>query len=385
MRVAWFRPRTIDHADPFDDTHALITALRTAGHHLDVITAPLAHEFVWQHARRPYDASVFELDDDKEYTYVWPYLMHFGGVVFLRRLTLHDSRATRLSLENRPGDYEAEFRFSEGNVLPHGAMNWLHARWPMLRVPVEAASMVVMPFMGVAGELQRQYPGKRIGYAPIAVAPVDRSAVTAASGNVTFGLLSRDDRPPIRNAMARAVDTGSRVTLVVADDPLTLAARADVVLSLQWPWEGAPLFDAVTAMAAAKPVVALETRGTADWPALDPQTWQPRALSDADPIAVTIDTRQEEHRLLLTFRRLAADAAMRERLGNAAFAWWQSHVSPGAAAAAWERVLFEAAAMQPPGRPDGWPDHLDADGSERARALLGEMDVSVDFFDDRAR
>jgi hypothetical protein len=248
-------------------------------------------------------------------------------------------------------------------------------------VPVNAASIVVVPCAGATVELKRQYSDTPVRYAPLAVAPIDRIAGTDSGGHVTFGLLSRDDRPSIRNALARAVETGSQAAIIVADDPMTLAARADVILSLQWPWHGAPLFDALTAMAAAKPVVALETRGTADWPALDPQTWQARALSKADPIAVTIDTRQEEHRLLLTFRRLAADAAMRGRLGRAAFHWWQVHAAPPVAATTWEQVLAEAAGMRTPQRPAGWPAHLDADGSERARTLLAEMGVSVDFLE----
>jgi hypothetical protein len=72
---------------------------------------------------------------------------------------------------------------------------------------------------------------------------------------------------------------------------------------------------------------------------------------------------------------------MRGRLGRAAFHWWQVHAAPPVAAATWERVLAEAAGMQAPRRPADWPAHLDTDGGERARTLLADMGVSVDFLE----
>jgi hypothetical protein len=78
-------------------------------------------------------------------------------------------------------------------------------------------------------------------------------------------------------------------------------------------------------MSAHKPLIVLETTSTADWPALDPQTWQPRGFTLDPPIVVSIDPRDEEHSLMLAIRRLSNDAALRQRLADAAYAWATSH------------------------------------------------------------
>jgi hypothetical protein len=82
---------------------------------------------------------------------------------------------------------------------------------------------------------------------------------------------------------------------------------------------------------------------------------------------------------MLAIRRLATDAALRERLGRAGNEWWRANATPAHAAEAWESVLAEAATANAPPRPADWPPHLDADGTERARELLGEIGVTVDF------
>jgi hypothetical protein len=97
------------------------------------------------------------------------------------------------------------------------------------------------------------------------------------------------------------------------------------------------------------------------------------------PIVVTIDPRDEEHSLMLAMRRLASDATLRDRLGRAAHAWWQTHATPAHAAAAWNQILEEAASLAPPARPSDWPKHLGADGTELARAILDEFGLTSDL------
>ena len=94
-------------------------------------------------------------------------------------------------------------------------------------------------------------------------------------------------------------------------------------------------------MAAGKPVVVLETAGTADWPALDPQTWQPRGPGTDAPVVVSVDPLDEEHSLGLVLARLSTDASLRTRLGTAAKAWWKSHATPEHATTAWTAILRE--------------------------------------------
>src|SRR5438034_1152015 len=72
------------------------------------------------------------------------------------------------------------------------------------------------------------------------------------------------------------------------------------------------------------------------------------------------------------------DAALREQLGRAGHAWWQRHATPAHAAAAWSQILQEAATLAPPPRPDDWPAQLGADGTELARAILGEFGLTSD-------
>jgi hypothetical protein len=120
---------------------------------------------------------------------------------------------------------------------------------------------------------------------------------------------------------------------------------------------------------------------TGDWPALDPQTWQPRdSLAHEAPIAVTIDPRDEEHSLALTMRRLAADREMRDGLGRAARTWWASHATPRHAASAWNEILGEATTLSAPARPATWPAHLGADGTELTRGILNEFGLTSDLF-----
>lgn len=150
----------------------------------------------------------------------------------------------------------------------------------------------------------------------------------------------------------------------------------DVVVALEWPVTGTALTTALAGMAAGKAVVAFETEATADWPALNPQTWRPR---DAGvPIIVSIDPRDEQHSLKLAMQRLSTDAALREQLGAAARRWWKTHATVDHAVQAWEAILAEARTLPPPSRSAEW--EAPEDGTARAREILGEFGVSVDLF-----
>lgn len=99
------------------------------------------------------------------------------------------------------------------------------------------------------------------------------------------------------------------------------------------------------------------------------------AASEA-PIAVTIDPRDEEHSLMLAIRRLSSDGALRERLGEAAHAWWKSHATPAHAAATWNQILEEAVRLSPPPRPDDWPKQFAEDGTGLAREILSDFGLA---------
>ena len=154
--------------------------------------------------------------------------------------------------------------------------------------------------------------------------------------------------------------------------------EADVIVAMSWPQADEPT-PILAAMAAGKAVVVFEAEPTAGWPALDPQTWQPRGWTHERPILVSVDPRDEEHSLSLALRRLASDSALRHALGTSAHEWWLRNATVDHAARAWRSILGDAASLASPPRPGGWPSHLTADGTERARAILGDFAASVDF------
>jgi hypothetical protein len=374
MRLAWFCPSDAESTAP------LRTALALTGD-LDVYTLSNAHDFVWHHFRNPYEVCVFELDNTAAHAFIWPYLVHYGGVLLLWSPTLHDSRARALLAAGRRDDYAAEFLFSEGH--PPGRrqrMTAITGDWPMLRVPLTMAHATVVPCRALADALRDEYAPARIVYAPLVAEEHPRRPTPRSSSSaVVFGMLASDRVEIAGRALIRAQGLGANASLVIQPSAEQVLATADVVVTLAWSSrnQGRPSHPA---FAAGIPVIALETICSADWPSLDPQTWRPRGASTDRPIAVTVDLRDEEHSLAVAMRRLAADAALRSELGEHARAWSRAHESAPVAVDAWQRLLHEAARIEPPPRPPDWPDHFTADGTGEARAILAQFGATVDLF-----
>jgi hypothetical protein len=129
----------------------------------------------------------------------------------------------------------------------------------------------------------------------------------------------------LHRALARACRAGAAAALAADGPPDLVLQEADVLVSLAWPVTNERPWSVLAAMAARKPVIVLETTATAEWPALDPQTWRPRGFGTDPPIVVSLDPRDEEHSLVLAIQRLSNDGALRARLGNAAHAWATQH------------------------------------------------------------
>jgi len=368
MRLAWFRETPLDAADPLDDTAALIAELSST-HVIDVVTEAEAHDFVWRHALQPWDLCVYELDDTRAHEFVWAYLLTYPGAVLLKNPHVHRGWGGSLSREGRLDDYMATFRFDERA-----------RRVPPLQVPLYASRSVIVAHAALASELQDANPGARIRFAPLGAASVEVATPRPREPRALRVAATGDRVAPLERAAARARAAGAEIEPITAEAGAPLLHDCDVVVHLAWPPFERTHTTALAAMAAGKALVILESDATADWPAIDPQTWLPRdAFGDTQPIAVTIDPRDEEHSLMQALRRLAADREQRERLGQSAQAWWHEHATPQHAAAAWLPVLEEAARLAPPARPAGWPAHLDADGTELARAILDEFHVRTDL------
>jgi hypothetical protein len=354
-----------------------------AVHDLDIYTRARAHDFVSTHFRSPYELCVFELNNTAAHAFIWPYLLQYSGMLLLASATLHDSRACALAAAGRGDDYAAEFSFNEGHTTRRmrSALRAPNGSWPMLRVPLAAARLTAVPNLALADMLRDRFPHARIAYAPLPVRPADaRRRPTDAAAAVRFGIRAGDRVEVARRALTRAQALGAAAELIVHASTDRVLREADVALDLCWPPGSDTQQVARNALAAGIPLTALETIFTADWPVLDPQTWHPRGRSADQPIAVTIDPRDEEHSLVLAMRRLSADSALRVELGEAAYAWMQAHEGITLALEAWQRLLQEAVQLDPPPRPDDWPAHLTADGTERARAMLAEFGVTIDLF-----
>jgi hypothetical protein len=384
MRLAWFRPDT----DP-GDLGAVIDGLRDT-HDVHLVDARAAHDFVWQSAQGAFDLCLYELDDTAAHQYIWPYLLHYPGVLVLRTISLHDGRARALAHQHRDADRDAEMAFADGAGRTDAPWPLVRGSWSTWRVPVLASRVTAVADDGLAATITRDCPGARVVRVPAGVSDPRRGATAAAPrdpGAPLRVLVCEDGSPgTVERAARRAREAGARldVTRTAAADPRAVL-DADVVVATRWPSLGRPLLAALLGAAAGNAVVVAEIESTASWPALDPQTWQPRALvtgvaAPAPPMAISIDPRDEEHSLVLALTRLASDASLRATLGSAARAWWAEHATVAHAVEAWRRLLAEAAMLPAPPRPAGWPPHLDADGSELMLATLetfGQEDVTL--------
>ena len=336
LRIAWFRHIDTDSTDPFDGTPALIDDLRRT-HDIDVIVEANAHDFVWQQLQRPWDLCVFELDNTRAHQFIWGYLPNYPGVVLLHSIDV-----------------------------------------PNLRVAILASRAAVVADRGLADRLQARFPSANVRYAPAFVGRA-KSDDPAATGSVRFAVYDRRVRGGhlIDRAFERARNAGATFDVLERDATPDVLARSDVVIAPAWPPFHAPLTPLLAAMAAGKPVITMETEATAEWPAIDPQTWRPRGLAVSEPpVAVTVDPRDEEHSLMLAIRKLSADGALRGQLGRAARAWSEANATLARAASAWAAILREVATLPPPSRPDDWPTQFLVDGTELARDIRAEFGLT---------
>lgn len=429
MRLAWFRPERATNVDGTAHLVPVIAALRSHVT-IDLIAEGDAHAFVTAHHVAPWDLCVFELDDAPAYDYVWAYLVHYPGLLVLHTPSVHRSRAAALDRQNRRADYAAERAFEahgfgsgvpgtgdDSGVEAHRAsqqpVHGLHprlplprGRWPMVRVPITASLATVVTDPVWATELADAHPGATVEAVPIGVPalpgrlglpdaplapedhPPDRSRPVLVSlpGAPPPSGHEQDRGARVRDAVVAGARAAGREAIVVeaqADLPRT----PDIVVALGWPDPVRLRPAMLSALAAACPLVVLEAGGVADWPTLDPHTWRRRAWTPGEPLAISLDPRDELQSLTHAVERLARDGALARRLGRAGHAWWQAHGTVACAADAWLELLRRVAGsrrprtVERPEPPAGWPAHLSADGTAMARRLLGEFGRTVDVLE----
>jgi glycosyltransferase involved in cell wall biosynthesis len=378
-----------------------------------------AHDFVWASVRTPYDAVVYQMGNAWCHDYMWPYLFAYPGVVVLHDGHLHHARAWSLLRRGRQDDYRAELAFNHpslsrdaAEIALSGFAGPIYYQWPMLRAVVESAKMVLVHNGGLGRDLSETHPAARVRTIAMGVADprADEKRIAAARARCgcgpetvlvsAFGAITEEKRiepllaavsvarryvPDLRLALvgqtmahfdvgalaARLGVDGILATPGYVDDddlPAFLAA-SDVVAALRWPSGRETSASWLRAMAAGRATIITELAQQADLPTYDPRSWTV-ATGDASavPVAVGIDILDEHHSLTLALKRLAADAKLRDGLGQAARAWWAERHTLAHMTADYRRELQDAAQLTPPSIE--LPAHLRPQPDARARALL---------------
>jgi len=428
MRLGWFSPFPPVRTGIAACSAELVEALRARGHEVDLYPEAAAHDFVWRRRRAPYDLVVYQFGNSSHHDYEWAYALNYPGLVVLHDTHLHHARAAFLLRERRAADYRAEFRWNHPDVPPDvaelavaGFDSRLYYEWPMVRSLVEASRLVAVHGEGARAELVahlaprtsrlNQIASIRLGHGT-PVAPERerraRAAVRATHGIPQdaalfgcFGSLTPEKRIPQILSAFRALlphAPGARLLLagapaahydIVADiaaqglqDRVTLTgyletdehltdhlAACDVTLNLRWPTARETSGPWLRALAAGRATVITDLAHLGDVPSLDPRSW-----TEHGPVCVAIDILDEDHSLRLAMRRLASDAALRERLGRAAREWWAREHSLGVMVEDYERVMREAA--QRPDPDVELPAHMRNPGDRKLRALMDPFDLA---------
>ncbi len=391
-----------------------------------------AHEYVWARERTPYDLVIYQMGNASCHDYMWPYLFGWPGLVVLHDAHLHHARASALLRRRRQDDYRAELRFNHpeagaaaAEIAISGFAGPVYYFWPMLRSVAASARALAVHDAGLADNLRAAHPHTPVHVVPMGVADpaaapdreatrqrlgfTDDMVVIAAVGAVTpekrivelmtAFALARPYQPHARlllvgqplphfDARRRAHDLGIAdvvtVTGYVADAELPAYLQAsDIISSLRWPTGRETSASWIRALGAGRPTLITDLAQHADVPTLDPRSGKVlrartrTAEPESEPIAVSIDLRDEMHSLTRALKRLVTDAPLRVRLGVAARRYWDTHHTLPQMAAAYETAMADAAARPDPASP--LPPHLRADGAAHTRALLASLGARDPF------
>jgi glycosyltransferase involved in cell wall biosynthesis len=392
-----------------------------------------AYDFVWKQILSPYDLTVYDVADSPCYDFVWPYLMRYPGLVVLHDDRFHRSRARMLVTQGHDAGYHAEFHYDHPEASPDipelGIERLLGATselWPMRRVVIESSRLVVAANAWIAETLKAEASHDRIEVIEPAAPKVDPSPETRerirsehgiAAGTVVFAMvgplapecradlvwsalaLLRHDVPPLHlliygeaddshRRMTRQLDITERVTWIgntEATDLSDVLSAADVCVCLGWPSGRRAMMGLVESLAAAKPSLVTDLADRVDIPSLDPRDWHLRPLASAhgepggslfDAACVSIDILDENHSLQLAMSRLAADPALRAKLGRGAQALWQHRFTFDRLERDFELAITRALNVSPSEvRQAALPAHLRADGTGLLRSLLAPFGV----------
>ena len=370
-----------------------------------------APELPARHRERPYDAAIHQLGNGPAHAFVYPLLSAVPGLLVLHDLVLHHSRAAMLldseaarayaadpsSASLREGlrsgreAYAAEVAYAYpeqasrlvavhegtvGRLLPYA--------YPMFHLPVVVSRATAVHNAAMADAIRDEVPAARVATVAmparrVAVTAGEVAAVRRAAGIASdalvvgcYGLLTREKRvETVARAVARAaVDVPSLRLLLVGPAPdeaalfamldgigvrdrtvvagrVPLAAlpahveAADIVVHLRYPTAGETSAALVRVLAQGRATVVSDVANF-DVPA------------DA---AVRADVVDEEGEVARAILRLAANPALRERMGRRAAAFVAEQHAPARTLETYERALaaaFAAPAPHPANLPAHW-------------------------------
>lgn len=446
MRVAWFSPMPPVRSGIADCSAELVVALGT-DHRFDLYVddpvarmtpdaqaghpGPLrsAHEFVWQHAREPYDLTVYQMGNSSHHDYIWPYLFRYPGLAVLHDARLHHARAAALLRQGRAADYRREFAACVADVTVDAAElaiagfdSALHYEWPFVDLILAASRLTAVHSRIVCRTLRAAHPGARIAHVRLGHGTLLTAAETAERGRAArqrlgiperavlfgvFGGLAPEKRleqvldaldavhPHIPSARLLLAGSGAahydlvsaiaarnltgRVTItgyLDRVDALTdCIAACDVTLNLRWPTAREISGPWLRCLAAGKASIVIDLAHTADVPSLDPRTWSGGGADGAPPVTVAVDIMDEDHSLRLAMRRLGLDPDLRASLGAAAREHWKAHHTLEGMAEDYRRVMREA--RETPAPSAALPAHLVDDGGRLVSDILDGLGVPV--------
>jgi glycosyltransferase involved in cell wall biosynthesis len=446
VRLAWFTPWPPDRTGVAGRSAEVVPLLAARGLGIDVFVderfsgppvAPPeagrvrvigAHDFIWRHARAPYDLAVYQVGNSEWHEFIWPYLYRWPGLAVLHDARVHHARGRALLSHGRIDAYRTEFAWSHPQVpaaaAEFGVLGFsgpYYYMWPMIRGVVESARLVAAHSRGAVAEIEAASPGRTVEYIALgegrpAVADERtraqfRSALGFPESAVVFGVfgaLTAEKRvpqvlrafgsalarnPDARLVLAGAVDPqielaalieelgiGAAVRLITLDRDEAFdeaIAAVDVTFNLRWPSTLETSGPWLRAMAAGRATVILDIAHAALLPTVDPRTWRLQAPhgsaapGEAAAIAVGIDILDEDHSLRLACARLAVDTGLRLRLGAQARAHWEAEHTVTRMTDDYLRAIARAAALPSPAA--ALPPHLRPDPMTHTRAIASAI------------
>jgi glycosyltransferase involved in cell wall biosynthesis len=196
------------------------------------------------------------------------------------------------------------------------------------------------------------------------------------------------DIDPLTEARALGLSDHVIVTGYVGDDELAgYLSAADACLCLRWPSAHETSASWLRCLAAGRPTVITDLAMTADVPRIDARTWLEIATRNdgtaQEPVCVSVGVLDEIRSIELALAHLAADRALRERLGRNARGWWSRHHTLEKMELEYEAAI-ERAMTRPAPTAAVLPPHFREDYSDVTRGILSDFGLDpADLFADR--